>query len=249
MHTLSLLVAALVLYGWHLGPTAAAAQQVCLPGTHSETGQQPCAPCPAGTAQPRAAQQDCTPCRPGTYAADDGSVACVPCPDGTQQLRGGADACTTIPAMCPPGSYSADGRMPCSPCPPGRAQAIAGSRMCLRCPAGTVAPEAGQTGCEPPTPDLAETAAVAEIAAAAPAPRANAATEVDEVAAPAPVDRPVDPAPAQPETPAAVAATERSCAPGSYSLDGRAPCLPCPDGYACDRPGTSLAMLRGGTPR
>ncbi len=34
------------------------------------------------------------------------------------------------------------------------------------------------------------------------------------------------------------------CAPGSYSLTGFTPCLPCPDGVDCSAAGTSLQALR-----
>jgi len=219
-----------------LQTSPAAAQNVCLPGTYSETGQRPCAPCPAGSAQPRAAQAECIECRPGTYAADFGQISCLPCTEGTRHLRRGGATCSPIPEPCAPGSFSADGRVPCNPCPPEKAQALAGSTACLLCPQGTTAPMAGASTCRVIEEDVAVAPGdAAEIEAPGAAAHADAAKRAEDDA------EGVAPA----ELAATVAlATVALCEPGSYSLTGFAPCLPCPTGAACDRDGTSLQSLR-----
>lgn len=246
----------------------AAAQNVCLPGTFSETGKPPCLPCPPGTAQPRGSQTTCVACRPSTYADTTGRTACLPCPDGSRQLRRGGTTCEPEPAACPPGSFSADGHMPCTLCPPGRAQARSGSTVCLDCPDGMIAPNEGQASCrldadEPQEHDAAIVAlapiapgapTTADPAAVAGEPPADQEPATEESPARADTDdRPVadnpevaDAEDAETTEAAVVASAEPAprCAPGSYSLTGFTPCLPCPDGVDCSAVGTSLQALR-----
>lgn len=216
---------------WVAFPTPATADPICLAGTASPTGREPCTPCPPGSSQPRAGEKSCTPCRAGTYAEAEGQRTCLPCPVGTRQLRRAATACEPIPARCAPGTYSTSGREPCLPCPVGQAQVRTGGHGCVVCPPGTTTTEPGQARCV--TGGAAPRQLIARVA-----------PEHDPVLEPvlpveppiverARVDVPVEPEPPSPECPA-----------GSYSLSGLRPCLPCPEDADCTTPGTSLATIQ-----
>jgi len=210
-----------------LMPSPVAADSACLAGTASATGRGPCDICPAGTSQPRVGETECVECRAGTFAAAEGQRTCRPCPEGTRQLRRGATHCDPVPELCSPGTFSTTGRAPCTPCRAGQVQARPGSRHCYDCPAGTVIAAGRRDLCEPAT---SETAQVASPAVA-------------------PVAVEVQPAAATAESTSeqrAVLVTSGACAPGTYSLMGTAPCLPCPSDAPCEQAGTSLEMMRLG---
>jgi len=69
----------------------------CQPGTYSESGGEPCAPCAPGMYQPDAGQTQCVDCMPGTFQADPGQATCVPCPSGEYASTPGSTGCNPCP--------------------------------------------------------------------------------------------------------------------------------------------------------
>lgn len=136
--------------------------QTCPIGTFSETGEEPCTECEAGTFtvttgstvctdcppgrfQPIRGESTCLSCVPGTFAANEGSTTCTFCEAGTFA----ATAESTICNNCPGGAATNNlpGANACidttaDECDPGKYKA----GVCTDCPAGTSAP-GGQDFC------------------------------------------------------------------------------------------------------
>jgi hypothetical protein len=115
----------------------------CSPGYYSANGQEPCDPCPAGSAQSASGATSCTPCTAGTFASAMGQAFCSACGPGTYELDIGSSAC--------------------DPCPGGQATPCNNNGVCSDGPSGngTCICNAGYSGfaCEngPPTTTLSTT--------------------------------------------------------------------------------------------
>ncbi|CAG5134438.1 unnamed protein product, partial [Candidula unifasciata] len=101
---------------------------LCLPGTFSSNGLEPCETCHLGFYQPDHATQYCHPCSHGQ----------------TTHRRGAhrEEDCTDI---CPPGLVSSTGLAPCFPCPHNSFQPKFGQTECFRCPEDSNTTNVGET--------------------------------------------------------------------------------------------------------
>jgi len=104
----------------------------CAAGSSGNGSAPSCAPCPVGSAAPRAGSSACTPCAAGSAAATPGAAACALCAPGSFAPRGGSDRC----AACAAGRYAAlSGSAQCDACPLHHMSA-GGASFCAACSEG-----------------------------------------------------------------------------------------------------------------
>ncbi|XP_022794659.1 sushi, von Willebrand factor type A, EGF and pentraxin domain-containing protein 1-like [Stylophora pistillata] len=94
---------------------------LCLPGTYSPTGLEPCISCGKGFYQEIEGQRACFKCGVNKTTSKEGSNSSMQC---------------RVP--CPPGSYSPTGLAPCTLCNKLSFQPQSESRSCFPCPGTTI---------------------------------------------------------------------------------------------------------------
>ena len=94
---------------------------ICLPGSYSSDGLEPC-----------------TTCRLGLYQDKYSSNECITCPDATTTWRRGSWFLNDCKPECTAGHVSKTGLFPCVPCPIGHFQHQAGLSMCYKCPNSSI---------------------------------------------------------------------------------------------------------------
>ena len=110
--------------------------KLCPAGYWSVAGEENCAPCEIGRAQPLEGSTQCEDCLPGKFSNVIGAPECINCARGTflETPKGGQ--CYN----CPLGKYtSLEGLEECTKCPSGTYTNATGSSdisECLNCPAG-----------------------------------------------------------------------------------------------------------------
>jgi rubredoxin len=110
------------------------AAQLCVQGSSSTTGSQPCSPCAAGTFQDQPGQTVCPLCAPGQYQDQTGQTVCHDCGLGKYQEFTGQALCKN----CAKGFYEdLTAAISCKLCPAGTFQNNLGSVGCVPCQAGT----------------------------------------------------------------------------------------------------------------
>jgi len=148
-------------------------------------------------------------------------TVCFQASDATGALSLG-DTCTVITVTqpaCAAGSYSATGTEPCSPCPAGFFADAPGQTSCTPC--GTCGAAEYQTSACSAVADTG-CGACDGSCADCDGPSAGECTSCPSGA-----------------PPVAGACLPDLCAEGSFGVDGREPCSPCPQGFFADAPGQS----------
>jgi len=126
--------------------TITIAAAACPAGSFSATGNEPCAPAPAGSYAAGVGNTSATLCAAGTLSSVSGSGGCAPAPAGSYAAGLG----NTSSTLCAAGTFSSvSGAGVCGAAPAGSFAAGLGNTSATLCAAGTFSSVSGAGGCAP----------------------------------------------------------------------------------------------------
>lgn len=129
-----------------IGTSFISAAAVCLAGTFSMTGGQPCEACEPGKFALTDGALFCMDCPKGTYSNETGSLFCQACDNGKSTVNRSSLNASSCFAYCQAGSFSRTGLEPCQLCPRNFYSSKIGSTNCEKCPEGFVTAGQSPTG-------------------------------------------------------------------------------------------------------